>query len=1402
MRTFSPIPPVLLSAWLLLAATAAWAQAPQVWADGYTLRHWTTDDGLPTHTVLALAHDRHGFLWLATNDGLVRFDGIEVEVFNRNTTEALPVNRFDQIVAGADGRVTFAAAKRHFVQYHERTFRRFPSTPRANRVALVEGDTIWVGGDDGLYRVTPDAATPYRPDVIPSAVTSLYRDGDGSLWVGTHANGLLRLAPDGSLQTYGPTEGLPSPDVLALAGGPGGGLWLMTPTALVQRTGNTFTVRATWATPAYDSGALLPTLHVGAQGKAWMRSPAWLPTLLRHNDHRLRVWSPETHTLTRWQPTTGSAEYVRTVYADAEDATWVVEQHEVASTLYRDGERFADVPALVRELHRGPEGNLWLASTNGLYQLRPRPVAALAPRLDDRRPTFYGMAEAADGALLAPVVNQQRLLRITPTAITSESLRGIFYRAIFLTSDGTRWLGGDFCRYEAGTCPPVTAGPSGTRLRGVLAALEDEAGRFWVGAQDTLWQGRADQPAASWVAHPLPVEDRIQRIYETPGGDLLLATRTSGIAQFLSPAPPDAPARFQYLDESHGLASNHVRDLYQDEDRILWIATGDNGLCRLDRKAHAALPDGDLRCLGVADGLPTPSLHRILPDDHGRLWFNSNQGLFWIARTDLDAWATGEHRMVSSVVYTEADGMPIREGNGGVQNAGLRAQDGTLYFPTMTGLAVIDPARLPSPDAPTPYIRSVRIGSDHQAPTPALTLPPDQRNLALTFTAPAFTKPESVLFEYRLLGFDDAWQMADSRTATYTNLPPGRYRFEVRAGIGGQWSAATSQPFVREAHFWETRLFWVTMGLLGLGLFVYAYWQKQQQAVRLQQAVVARTAELQATNTALRASTDRIAKQAEDLQRAATLKTRFLTNISHEFRTPLTLTFGPIDDLLHGQFSSLDEARPHFNRARRNGSRLLRLINQLLDLSQLGAGATRLTPRRDDLAAFLHGVIAPFLSLAERRRIRLDLDLPDAPLPFVFDADAVDKITVNLLSNAFKFTDQGGTITLRLTAGPDADFAVLEVADTGTGIPAEHQPRLFERFYQVDDGPTRPHEGSGVGLALVKELATLHGGSVEVESVPGEGSRFVVRLAQLEADTEAAPAVEEIPQVNVPPVQLAPNDLAASAAEDTAQPVILVAEDNPDMRSYLVAHLTPHYQILEAVDGQEGLTQAQAEVPDLVLTDVMMPRLDGLGLCAALKQDRRTSHIPILMLSAKADVASRITGYETGADAYLPKPFDARELRARVQALLTERTRLWQSHRATQPQPADAPPLPTDEAPAAPALPPAEQAFLDELDAHLTTEFSRPDLTLSDIAEALHLSDRQLRRKVTALTGASPSDRLRHLRLAHARDLLRAGTHTVKQVAFAVGYKNESAFSRAFSQHFGTAPSSLLPGNPAPIADA
>ncbi|MEM1094239.1 MAG: ATP-binding protein [Bacteroidota bacterium] len=613
--------------------------------------------------------------------------------------------------------------------------------------------------------------------------------------------------------------------------------------------------------------------------------------------------------------------------------------------------------------------------------------------------------------------------------------------------------------------------------------------------------------------------------------------------------------------------------------------------------------------------------------------------------------------------------------------------------------------------------------------------------------------------------------------------------FDSRDGQG--YGALDVVQLAPAYYAWLPRLGYgaLAVGMLALLMTMASRVQTRRLRLKnqqLEQVVQARTAE--------------VAAQAQALQRANDIKAHFLANISHEFRTPLTLTFGPIQDLINGHYASLDQAQPHFERAQRNGQRLLRLINQLLDLAKMDAGSLELRLRHIDASQLVREIVGLFTSLAERQGLTLTVDTPEK-LWLTCDPDHVEKMLVNLISNAFKFTPAGGMVTVTLHAVDEA--AVLAVSDTGMGISAEEQRYVFERFYQVDGSARRAQDGTGIGLALVKELVTLHEGTIAVESGEsgeGQGTTFTITLPHRDApalaEDTAAPAdlarqphgdgavldgaVLDVAE-QIAAGATAPDLAAATAGTHEEAPVVVLVEDHADLRAYIRSHLDPSFVILEAANGADGL--AQEQVPDLILSDVMMPKMDGYALLEALKHDQRTSHIPVVLLTARADVESRIAGLERGADAYLAKPFDAGELTACLRGLIAQRRHLQQLWRTGAETPS------TKGAAAADALPVPEQQFLARLDAVLAERFADPSFGADAVADALGLTPRQLLRKLKALTGQTTSERLRLHRLAVAHQLLSTSSTPVKAVVFAVGFTSGSYFAKQFKQAYGVTPS-------------
>ncbi len=548
------------------------------------------------------------------------------------------------------------------------------------------------------------------------------------------------------------------------------------------------------------------------------------------------------------------------------------------------------------------------------------------------------------------------------------------------------------------------------------------------------------------------------------------------------------------------------------------------------------------------------------------------------------------------------------------------------------------------------------------------------------------------------------------------------------------------------------------------------------------QAVTHKILHLQITNRIEQAQ-----KETEKLRELNALKSRFFANISHEFRTPLSLIKGITEKL--SQQSTFILCQQDYQLLDRNADRLLQLINQLLDLSRLEAGKLVVRKQPLELVSFLKGLAGTFVALAQCKAIVYHYHLPPSPVSVMIDTDLLEKIITNLLSNAFKFTKPAGEISFEgmIEAAANNQFVLhFTVQDTGIGIPAAHLPFVFDRFYQVDTSSTRAYEGAGIGLALTKELVELQGGSIQVDSQAGVGTTFRVTLP-VEATVEPIAARDEnesAPAAYAGPANGLEQNRTVVGQNSTSRKgcaKVLVVEDNADLREFLVQNLAGTYQVLEAKNGREGYQVALDESPDLILSDVMMPEMDGISLCRGLKTDPHTSHIPVILLTAKADQESKMTGLETGADDYLPKPFKLQELLLRVDNLIQQRRKLRERFsRQLTPNPKEI------------AVTSADERFLQKALALLETHMDNAAFDVELFGREIGMSRSQLHRKLTALTGHSTSDFIRTVRLKRALQLLEGDYGNISEIAYQVGFNSLTYFTKCFREQYGFPPSEYV----------
>jgi signal transduction histidine kinase/DNA-binding NarL/FixJ family response regulator len=692
-----------------------------------------------------------------------------------------------------------------------------------------------------------------------------------------------------------------------------------------------------------------------------------------------------------------------------------------------------------------------------------------------------------------------------------------------------------------------------------------------------------------------------------------------------------------------------------------------------------------------------------------------------------------------------------------------------------------------------------------------------QRRFEITYVGVSLRDPEGVTYRYRLEGFDDGWiEAGAARRAVYTNVTAGMHTFHVQArSFGGVWSDVDDTLTLHVAQFFY-KTWWFNLllgfGLLGLGALLY---RRRVRTLESRQRYL--HALVDERTKALVSEKETVAAQADQLRSLDRTKSRFFANVSHEFRTPLTLILGPLEDLQDGRLGPLDDGiRRHVGTAIRNGRRMLHLVNQLLDVSRLESGWQELKARECDLGEYVERSLQAFASLAERKRIELRFERPlEAVLVYV-DVEQFEKVLVNLVGNALKFTPEGGSVLVSLGLEPaDSDdqcWARLRVSDNGPGIPSDHLPHVFERFYQVDASSTRRQPGTGIGLALVKSLVDLHHGRVSVESNVGLGTTFTVRLrlgathlrpvelADSASDIAGpSPVLDEI-LIDVEDPEM-PGLPAETISSDDNLTTLLVVDDNPEIRQYIRGHLAPRYRVVEAADGREALRQARAFTPDLVLTDIMMPDMNGYDLCRAIRRDPDLAFIPIILLTARESIENRLIGLEEGADDYVSKPFNVRELEIRIENLIASRQRLKASFlvagaAAVAGSSGGAGASEDGSSVRSATAPSKHPSFVGRVREVIAAKLSEDDFDVDALAAALGVGRSNLYTRLSQDLATSPMDLIWRMRLERAAPMLRIADSSVSEVAYGVGFKSVGHFCRRFRMEFGCSPTEYTTGLP------
>ena len=1127
----------------------------------YAVRSWTIEDGLPTSTVQDIAQPPDGYLWLSTTGGLARFDGVRFEVLG--LAHGLPTNRFQGLTIDRAGALWISSEDGVLLRWDGRAFAQYPtgsSREASALLALPDGSVLGTGFRHYWLAGKRVRRVELHPEDFN---TPAVLDASGDVWLTSGGGAPARLSGD-HIVPIGPP-------------GQFGDHWIVDhrdrAARFVRRRG--------------EDAELLDTQ---------MRRIALLPGAAHENiqwiDRRGQLWS-----------LAGDGLAVRDASSGLLTGTL-----SLGLTTSR-GKLFLD-----------RQDNIWVGSwQQGLFRLAPSPVTLLRPPGEKEPVPFQSALEERAGwiVLFDGLGREWQMddgaMRLLPR-FASARFRYGFGRTSYgpgpeglhielRDSSGRGGVVRTLGRYP----PDIVADP----FHPLSAAVLDDEGVRYISAAPR-------QPAERRILPPNPIARHA--LFDHAGR--LWVSTTGGLWRM-------APGDTQHFGRRDGLPADHLRQLHEDPDGTLWIGTYGGGLTRYR--------DGKFATLDRRHGLIEDVVSTVLEDDDGNLWLGGNAGIQRIARAQANDVLDGRRARVVAVGYGRDAGLRNPEGTG---FPGYRSRDGRLWFGTFDGMAVLDPrlARGSKSTSPSIVIEELRARNRIVPRTSSgIRLAPNERRFEVRFTGIDLRAPEQLRFRYRLDGVDPDWiDAGDSRVATYTNVPPGRHRFRVEAINGDGVASAAPAVVMLEVQPWLWERFPIqALGLLALAAAIAWAWRWRSSrlvanATALQRAVDQRTAEVVEAKSRIETALTTVEAQARRLEVLDRARSRFFASVSHEFRTPLTLIQGPLSDVTRGEHGELrEDARDQVRIALESAARLQRLVDQLLDAARAEAGELRLECVPGDLGGFLTELAQAFAPLAERKRIAFERRFPEHPLIASFDPPALEKVFANLLGNAFKFTPEGGHVLWRaerVADGTTAGVVEIAVVDDGPGIAAEDLPHIFKHFYRSERSVTRVQPGTGLGLALAHDMVEQHGGQLTVESRESHGATFTVRLPLLEGSPQAAGdegvALDPgLAAALADEIRLVPNEtLAATAQPDSGDaPLLLVVDDHPDVRAYVARQLRRHYRVVEAADGEQALARMRESVPDLVVSDLAMPVMDGLALCRAVRGDPELEFVPLILLSAAAE---------------------------------------------------------------------------------------------------------------------------------------------------------------------------------------
>ncbi len=1338
---------------------AASAQRPE-----YSFINFSSRDGLSSNTVYAIVKDSYGYMWFATDDGINKFDGVNFTVYRHNPGDstslgpgavmAMQEDRLGNLWVGAGQTLSLYDRKKDvFINYD------FTGKGAIRSLCVDHNGNIWIGTYSGLFVFDPRTgktrtyqADPARADQLTSnVIICVFEDSRNRMWIGTIEGLHLYMENTGGFRRFRHSRADPAsiPDniIRTMTTDLQGNLWIGTNDgglSELQQDGKSFkNYRHSVSDINTISNNRIYAISVENTGKLWLGT-----------EEGLNIFDPQ------------SAKFVR-----------------IASDLRN---KYSLSGKSVRSIFIGNDGIYWIGTFQEGVNKYDKNLAFFNLRQSNifdphglSSPTVTSFVESASGDIYIGT-DGGGLDRYHPNtglfdhlALTGTRRSGAQSILSMERVAGELWIGtyqdglyvlnmvtGKSRHYTQGN------GPRQLSSNEIFCIKKDSKGNVWIGTNGnglnrydpkTGLFYRFEPDKTNFPDGKLPLNGFIRSIEEDKQGNMWFGSNGTGIAVY---NPLDKTFRVLDLRTSN-LPSDHISDIHSDASGNIWVGTP-AGLGLYDPGTNRFL------CYSEPQGLSNGVVYKILEDDSGKLWISTNKGISSFDRK------TRHFKNYSR--YNGLQRSPF------IRGSGLRTAGGEMFFGGLDGFNYFNPKSLNSNrNIPSLVFTDLKISNRSVAPGENSPIKEHisvarqiklsyRQNFSLDFAALNYTAPQESQYFYQLEGFDKDWIRAGpSKTAVYTNLDPGTYTFRVKArSDDGLWvtpektiEIAVSPPF------WRTLYAYIFYLLAGGALL----WVLRQQGIRkLKNKFAAEQERLQ-----FRQMLELERKEAERKHEFDLVKIKFLTNLSHEFRTPISLILEPTEKLLRQEIGQ--KKLEQLSLIRRNARRLLNLVNQLLDFRKLEEKELKLDLSEGDLVSFARDVGDSFKDISERKRINFAFTSSVSHFYTSFDRDKIERILFNLLSNAFKFTKVDGKIWLKVEQPLDAGIRII-ISDTGVGMTREVQDRIFERFFQGDANTAIMNQGSGIGLSITKEFVNLHGGTIHVESIQGKGTIFTVQLPCKPVDR----SMEEV--VFSDPVEKASATASRNKGEEIGEgekPTVLLIEDHEDFLTYLSDNLKSHYKIVEATDGKQGWQKALSTHPQVIVSDINMPEMDGIELCQKIKADKRTSHIPIILLTALTGDEYQLRGLNTGANDYLTKPFRFEILNIKIRNLLNLNQNLKSTY--SKQFTVGAPGI---------EMQSADEKLMAGITEYIESNIYNPDLSVEELSKQLFMSRGSLYSKILSLTGETPVEFIRSVKLNKAALLLENSDMKISEIGYETGFTSPNYFARAFKAKFNLSPSEYI----------